>query len=371
MRGTRAERGAVKFPEMPGGYRPGDVVNGHILTERGHWIPVDDPVALANHGVQLPGRPAAPARPEPTFDPTLSTRSDRRSRESVWKATLSGPAAPVTEPAAPVTQPAAPATEAAAPAKPASPYAAPAQEGGKESSQSSASLRGCLVGCLVVLLVLAVFGAVVAGIVRAVSEQVDLGPDSSHDVEEITDLEVVEWTTVRDRFSSYWVAVVASGAVEGRAAARADVILTDSTGEEHEVTDFFEVTGEDGGVMVGYLGEPELEVVDLSATFELVHWSEELPDYRVELTDWHVTHDDGWTQLEVTLTGTGEDHPEPSGLYGAHVLALARDATGDVVNVARGYLEAPELGESVTETLPLFTSNEVDDVDWEFRVTSY
>lgn len=26
------------IPELPGSYRPGDVVNGHILTERGHWV---------------------------------------------------------------------------------------------------------------------------------------------------------------------------------------------------------------------------------------------------------------------------------------------------------------------------------------------
>jgi len=32
----------VKIPELPGNYRPGDVVNGHVLSPRGHWIPLAD-----------------------------------------------------------------------------------------------------------------------------------------------------------------------------------------------------------------------------------------------------------------------------------------------------------------------------------------
>lgn len=35
----------VKIPELPGSYRPGDVVNGHVLTPRGHWVSLDEAAA--------------------------------------------------------------------------------------------------------------------------------------------------------------------------------------------------------------------------------------------------------------------------------------------------------------------------------------
>lgn len=50
----------VKIPEQPGSYRPGDVVNGHVLTERGHWIPLAD-------------APARGARPRRYLAPQVST----------------------------------------------------------------------------------------------------------------------------------------------------------------------------------------------------------------------------------------------------------------------------------------------------------
>lgn len=39
----------VKIPELPGNYRTGDVVNGHVLTPRGHWVPLAE---AASRGAQ-------------------------------------------------------------------------------------------------------------------------------------------------------------------------------------------------------------------------------------------------------------------------------------------------------------------------------
>ncbi|NLF05088.1 MAG: hypothetical protein GX593_08850 [Actinomycetales bacterium] len=40
----------VKIPELPGSYRPGDVVNGHVLSPRGHWVSLAD---AASRGIRV------------------------------------------------------------------------------------------------------------------------------------------------------------------------------------------------------------------------------------------------------------------------------------------------------------------------------
>lgn len=119
------------IPELPGSYRPGDVVNGHILTERGHWVELGSERAKGLRprflGTQVstirdPDKPAS--------------ELSGREREAAERAMHGSPYQPAPYQPAP-QQPPAPAGHGARPAQPTGQSASPgAQQPGPQQPRA-------------------------------------------------------------------------------------------------------------------------------------------------------------------------------------------------------------------------------------------
>lgn len=119
------------IPELPGSYRPGDVVNGHILTERGHWVELGSERAKGLRprflGTQVstirdPDKPAS--------------ELSGREREAAERAMHGSPYRPAPYQPAP-QQPPAPAGHGARPAQPTGQSASPgAQQPGPQQPRA-------------------------------------------------------------------------------------------------------------------------------------------------------------------------------------------------------------------------------------------
>lgn len=78
-------------PTPPPNYKPGDVVNGHVLTDQGTWVPAGQPPpGVAQHaGQPAPGQPVAPPGQPGAFgapvSPGATAQQQPKPRKPLWK----------------------------------------------------------------------------------------------------------------------------------------------------------------------------------------------------------------------------------------------------------------------------------------------
>ncbi len=363
----------VKIPELPGNYRPGDVVNGFVLTTRGHWVPVDNARA---EGLKLRYLGSAVST---VHDP------DKPSSE-IPRRQAQGPAAQRSPSSA--TPPSNPYLSARG--KP------PPTQGGPTPPR-----RGC-VGCLAVGII-AIAAVVVFGLVARTwfadlsapaptpEWSLDLDEDwADVDVEipviappeipspeetpsfrlseeESALFEVTEWEVWHSEYSSHFVLTVAAPGLERpRAGVSVHIEAVDATGVTHEASDFIALRHGEPTVSVGFFSEAfDAEITELRAEFVPLGVWNEPEDYEVMVLEGSVDTTASRPQVEVTIAAEGAGEP-PSNL---RLTAVVRDADGAILNLGVAYPAPPEPGARALIEFPLWGPETVSGTDdWQFTV---
>ncbi|NLF05087.1 MAG: hypothetical protein GX593_08845 [Actinomycetales bacterium] len=337
----------VKIPELPGGYQPGDVVNGHVLTEGGNWVPVE---TAPTHSAPTHGAPAQSGPPPIT--PTPGAPSSATPNPN--------------------------------------PYLRPAPQG------SSRRRGGCLGGTVVAILVS--FGVGVLGIFatrwidRVENPEPEWGIDLDEDwadidielptvplptmpalpsftlsEEEAALIEATDWEVWHADYTSHFlVTVEAPGLERPRTTVSVRIEAEDVDGEIHEATDFITVLGGETTLSIGLFSEPfDAEVEDLTVEITPLMVSDEINPYTARVTDFELDHAASRPTVRATLTA--EKYGEPPTTL--RMAAVARDADGEILNLAIAYPSVPGLGDSTTVTFPMWGNEPVpDDATWQFAV---
>jgi len=379
----------VKIPEMPGSYEPGDVVNGHILTPRGNWVPLGDPRAAGlrprylDQGVSTVRDPSSPA-PEA---PTTMSASTSGVHPPGYGASY-GDDEPHPHSHGPTGDPSAPDN----------PYLRAVETARASGPNPAATRTGCIISLVVLAVVVLVFAAVISFIVRAANVVQDgfegIGSTAGPALGEELELEGVEddpfaipsfdspflddeEAALIEVTSTDWVSFESStwlvAYLEAPELDRASVMLTvdftavDAEGATHETFDFLNLKPGQQNVAVAQV--PGLfagEIVELEARVTPRIASDDPAPYAVEVADWELDNE----TFRPTFRGTLE-----AGRYGQspgslRLTVIARDAAGTIVNLGTTYLAAPELEESVPLELQLAGEPAVDEsLDWEFWVS--
>jgi len=411
----------VKIPEIPGNYRPGDVVNGFILTERGHWVAASNPRAAGLRRRYLSTQVSTirdPAAPSSVLSGQAAATTARTAapRTAAPQTTAPQTAAPRT--AAPQT--AAPRTAAhqtAAPRTATPTHQARAQPGGvyapAPGQQQPASTNRRGVGCLVAIVVFfVILGLVVTAIGRiasSFSSQVDnyteetwagepevegedriaTGDDwPGHEVvpgedvadgeepgssdsdpstlpwrlsdEEVALFELASWEVWHDEYSSHYViSVAAPGLERPYVSTSVSIEAVDADGVVHETSDFVSVRWGEPTVSIGFFPEVfDAEVTELRATFAPIGARNDRGEYAVWFEEGTVDSSGYRPVIRGTIAADGDEAPAA-----LRLTVVVRNEDGDILNIGTGHPPVPEPGETAEVEFSLWGSVPVSGTD--------
>ena len=362
----------MKIPEIPGNYRPGDVVNGRVLTERGHWVEIDN------------ARADGLVRRHLSTEVSTVRDSDKPSREIPGPSYSSSPYGDTSPTLAVPPQPPAPGTPSSAPGP--HPRTRPDAPGGQVVPGSSApAKRGCA-GCLVAIVIaMAVIGLIVFALstaasnlsageseaTRAVAEEEDPAPEVSLPVVEAVPsyrltadeealLELTDWEVWSSEYSSHYLVTVAAPGLE-RAHVRIsiEVDALDDDGVTHTFTDYLAIQHGEPTLAVGYFrNKLDAEIVDMTATFSASFVRDEVNDYRAWVEE--ASLDTGQLRPTVTATIAAEGGERPSSL---RLTTVVRDEAGNILNLGVEHPSPPQPGSNKTVEYRLWGSEPVQGTD--------
>jgi len=382
----------VNIPELPGSYRPGDVVGGFVLTERGHWVPVDSPRAGNLRRRRFLSTQVSTLRDPDKPSSELSPQQARAAADAAARAEAVAAHAPVQGPTAGQGAP-----SSATP--PLNPYLSgkvtprAARGGPTATPKPKGSRRGCI-GCLAVLAIaIGVIVPVGRGVLSFIPDTDDPMPIATEEwdwgsededtewelpaapevpsyqltEEEAALIELVDWEVWHSEYSSHFVLTVAAPGLERpQASVSVSVEAVDADGVTHEGSDFIALDHGAPVVALGFFPEAfDAEVVDLHATFTPVGVDNDEVDYEASVVEGSVDSSSGRPWVEVTIAGTGTDEP-PATL---RLAVVVRDADGKILNLGVTYPTPPAPGDEEVIEFPLWGPETVSGSDqWEFTL---
>lgn len=405
----------MRIPELPGSYRPGDVVNGHVLTERGHWVPVDSPragnlrrrrfLSTQVSTIRDPDKPSSELSGQQARAAATAARAQHApARGHQRPAQEPGPQQPVHQQPAPrgAVVPGSP-SSATPPVNPylsgrATPRAARGGPAPAPAPTPNRGRRGCL-GCLVlVILAIGFLVPIVQGVrgffdnlsapepewsidwdedglpedegAAWATEEPETDPGQTAPSFRLTDeeaalFEVSGWEVWHSEYSSHFVLTVAAPGLERpRVGASVKIEAVDAHGVTHEASDFVSLRYGAPTVSLGFFPEAfDAEVTELRATFTPLGVRNEEQDYEVEVLEGTVDSTAGRPWVEATIAAEGSGEPPAS----LRLTVVVRDADGAVRNLGIAYPSPPEPGEEALVEFPLWGPEPVSGTDdWQF-----
>lgn len=401
----------MKIPEIPGSYQPGDVVNGHVLTERGHWVELGNDRAAGLRRRYLSTNVSTVRDPDKPSSELSGTERQAAAYSASHTPTPPPPGPPPSpgptysqgppdaqgpsQPPGPTYSAGPPRSAGPTPAQGPSPYTASAPGGPTSGPQQQPQKKNGCAGCLVVaVVVLAAIGLIVAALSSAADrlradadspgeivweedepaswdeELADVDVDIPEmrqfrlDDEELALVELEQWEVFHAEYASHYVLTIgAPGLERPHANLSISVEATDEDGVVHEFTESVTLRWGMPVTAVGYFRERlESEIVDLDMTITTTFAHDGIAEYTPWVETYTVDTSGIRSLLTLDLVAEGDGAPSIGRLT-----TVVRDEEGQIINVGSTYLALPEPGTTVTVELYLWGEEPVlddDDVDF-------
>lgn len=393
----------VKIPDIPGNYRAGDVVNGHVLSPRGHWISLADAAArgvtprryldtqvstMRDADTPTQVMRGQPRTARPTAGPTAAPRpaAPRPATYAAGSTTTPRAAAPppatyaagsTTTPRVTAPPPAQPRVTAPPPAQPrgtapppplprvaAAPSASrpvpapPPASGRPRSSSNQSPVRGKVIGFIVVAFILF---QIVMSIARSAgdmfsSAEPDLtgeawGEPVANEVDvDVTHREV--WTA--DGVSYFLVELAPADPIDAPVAVSIFVEALD--GEDLGSGDgsaWVILTDDEPVRVIGEIEEADGEnVTDVEVYIEA--YAYDGPVRVLEVLDWDLDATEAPPVVAVRVENAGDDEGDEG-----FVVVVVRDAEGQIVSGAVEWAWAIEAGDEGVVDVTLWDLEEL------------